>query len=171
MMIKINHETPSELDAIWQINNLAFGRPEEADLVNHLRQAGALAISLVAVLEGRAVGHIAFSPMSIEHHPEPTRVIGLAPLAVLPEFQRQGIGLQLTLAGLEACTQAGYDIAIVLGHPEFYPRAGFERASAHGIFCGFEVPDEVYMVKELKAGMLGRYSGKTAYHPAFDGVD
>ena len=170
-MIKINHETPEDIEAIWQINKQAFDRPEEADLVNRLRQAGALTISLVAVVEGSTVGHIAFSPMRIERHPEPCKVIGLAPLAVLPEFQRQGIGLQLTLAGLEACTQAGYDIAIVLGHPEFYPRAGFERASVHGIFCGFEVPDEVYMVKELKAGMLSKYGGKTAYHSAFDGVD
>lgn len=170
-MIFIRPETPEDTAAIWQINRQAFGRPEEADLVDNLRQAGALEVSLVAAADGVLVGHIAFSPMSIQQHPDPSRVIGLAPLAVLPAYQHQGTGLRLTLAGLKACTEAGWEIGIVLGHPDYYPRAGFERASPHGIFCGFEVPDEAYMVKELKAGTLEHYKGRTSYHPAFDGVD
>jgi len=166
----IRAETLEDIDAVWHINEQAFGRPAEADLVNALRDAGALTLSLVADLEGQLVGHIAFSPMAIEQHPEPSKVIGLAPVAVLPDYQRQGIGYQLCRAGLDICKQEGWDIAIVLGHPDYYPRVGFERAAPHGIFCGFEVPEEAYMVMELQPGKLKLYKGKTAYHPAFEGV-
>jgi len=169
-MIFIRLETSEDIAAIAEVNHQAFGQPDEAGLVNELRVAGALTLSLVAELEGKIVGQIAFSPMTLDKQPVKARVLGLGPMAVLPGYQKQGVGLRLLEAGLDACRKQGVEIVIVLGHPEFYPKAGFERASRFGIQCEYEVPDEAFMSLELVPGAMRKYAGVAHYHPAFGKV-
>ena len=169
-MVLIRSETPSDIPAIFEVNQRAFERPGEAQVVDGLRERGELRVSLVAEVDGKVVGHIAFSPMRLETENKPEGAFGLAPMAVLPKYQGTGIGLKLIAAGLDACREAGAEIVIVLGHPNYYPRAGFERASLHGISSEFNVPDDVFMVQELTPGALGKYRGVAYYSPLFRSV-
>jgi putative acetyltransferase len=169
-MVTIRSEKPSDIPAIFEVNQSAFDQPGEAMVVDGLRERGELRVSLVAEVDGKVVGHIAFSPMRVETENKPEGAFGLAPMAVEPKYQGTGIGLKLIAAGLEACREAGAEIVIVLGHPEYYPRAGFERASLHGISSEFDVRDEVFMVQELTPGALEKYSGVAYYSPLFRSV-
>jgi len=92
---------------------------------------------------------------------------GLAPMAVVPEFQRKGVGGRLVEEGLKACREAGYGIAVVLGHPTYYPRFGFKPAHTRGIFLEFDVPEDAFMVMELKPGAMDGCSGTARYLPEF----
>jgi putative acetyltransferase len=132
-MLTIRPEAPGDAAAIHHVKTLTFGQPQEADLVDALRRHGGLTISLVAVPDGRIVGHIAFSPVTIASDTATIAALGLAPMAVLPEYQRRGIGSQLVEAGLTACRDTSYDVVVVLGHPHYYPRFGFTSAKPHGI--------------------------------------
>jgi putative acetyltransferase len=136
--------------------------------VDCLRQAADPYISLVAFADGRIVGHIFFSPVKVGSNDSSFQALGLAPMAVLPEFQNRGIGSMLVRAGLQACKTAGHPIVFVLGHPEFYPRFGFMPAAACGLSCEYDVPDDTFMVAELEAGALQGKSGRVKYHPAFE---
>jgi putative acetyltransferase len=169
-MVTIRMETSSDYSAIHKINELAFGRPNEANLVDALRQNADPFISLVAELSGQVVGHIFFSPVTIENDNSVFTALGLAPLAVLPEFQNQGIGSTLVRAGLEKCQQIDHDIVVVLGHPNFYPRFGFIPSQRKGIRCEYDVPDEVFMIAELNSGRLKGRKGLVKYHPEFGKV-
>jgi putative acetyltransferase len=151
------------------VNRAAFGRPEESALVDAIRGAQG-AVSLVAVDGNAVVGHILFTPVTIEQTDAGMRAAGLAPMAVVPERQRQAIGSQLVVAGLEACRDAGYDLVVVLGHHEFYERFGFKTAATFGLRLEFEVPVEAFMAAELKEGALKRAKGLVRYLPEFSGV-
>jgi putative acetyltransferase len=165
-MLVIRAETAEDIPAVRRVNELAFGQPDEADLVDALRATAQPHISLVAVSDGRVVGHIFFSPVTLEAQDS---ILGLAPMAVLPEYQRQGIGSRLVREGLKECQRIGCDVVVVLGHPEYYPRFGFVPASRKGLRCEYPVPDEVFMVAELKPNALtGR--GLVKYRPEFGGV-
>lgn len=166
-MLTIRPEKTADHDAIRQINILAFGQPNEADLVDALRCQAVLSISLVAVQDGQLVGHIAFSPVTIKSETETTEALGLAPMSVLPSYQRTGIGSQLVRAGLQACRQTHYGIVVVLGHPAYYPRFGFTPSKPHGLVWQHDVPEDVFMVQELKEGALAVTSGVVTYHSAF----
>jgi putative acetyltransferase len=166
----IRAEQPQDVTAIRQVVEAAFGGTAEADLVNKLRAHGKAIISLVAVVEGHISGHILFSEVTVETNPRGIKLIGLAPLAVAPAHQRSGIGSQLTHEGLAACRAAGYDAAIVLGHPEYYPRFGFVPASRFGITSEYDVRDEVFMALELKDGALAYCSGLAKYQAEFNEV-
>lgn len=166
-MVLIRSEIPADVPAIRAVNIKAFGQPGESALVDELRSARELSVSLVAELDGKVAGHIAFSPMKVDQQPENGLALGLGPMAVLPEVQKQGIGMRLVEAGLDACRLQGAEIVVVLGHPWFYPKAGFEPASRSGIRCEYDVPDEAFMVLELVPGTLKKYSGVVYYHPAF----
>lgn len=98
------------------------------------------------------------------------RIMGLAPMAVAPEHQRRGIGSALVRAGLEQCRQLGVGAVAVLGHPAYYPRFGFVPSARFGIGSEYEVPEDVFMVLELQAGVLLSGSGTATYHAAFGGV-
>jgi putative acetyltransferase len=124
-------------------------------------------VALVAEVEGRVVGQILFSPVTVEPPPEGLRVMGLAPLAVLPEFQRRGIGSQLVRAGLEACRSLAFDFVVVLGHPAYYPRFGFVPACSRGLGCEYPVPEEVFQVLELRPSSLAGVKGVVRYRPEF----
>ena len=167
MLIRAEKET--DRDGVSTVNVAAFETEAEADLVAALREQAQPVISLVAEDNGKIVGHIMFSPVSLSGHPD-LKVMGLAPMAVAPEHQRKGIGSALIRAGLEECRQLGYVAVIVLGYPEYYPRFGFSPSSQFGIDSEYEVPEEVFMAMELQPGALKGKTGRVKYHPAFSNV-
>lgn len=166
----IRCEEPQDIPAIRQVNEQAFGGWGEANAIDALRDRGAATLSLVAVIDDRVVGHLFFTPATIETADHTWPALGLAPLAVLPEYQRQGIGSALMKAGLAECARLGYERVIVLGHPDYYPRFGFLRASQYGIRPEWEAPDEAFMVLELQRGALDSVSGIARYQPEWNGV-
>ncbi len=171
-MTTIRPEQPSDYAATEEVNRLAFEQDAEADLVTNLREADShdSALSLVAVRDGQVVGHILFSPILIETNGGNVAAMALAPMAVLPDFQGQGIGSSLVREGLEACRRAGHGILMVLGHADYYPRFGFKPANRHGLRAPFPVPDEVFMAMPLAPGGLDDISGVVRYPAAFDDV-
>lgn len=169
-MIVIRHEKPGDERAVRRVNEQAFAGTEEADLVDALRPRGEVLISLVATEDRQVVGHILFTLVTVESCDERWDAVGLGPMAVLPAVQRQGIGSRLVEAGLEECRRAGHDVAVVLGHPEFYPRFGFRPARPWGICWETDVPEDVFMVVELREGALGGRQGVVKFLPQFSGV-
>lgn len=165
----IRDEQLADAAAVWQVNAEAFGREAEARLVEALRRQAQPLISLVAEADGAIVGHILFTPVTLAGQPQ-LRIMGLAPMAVLPTQQRQGAGSALVRAGLARCLEQGFDAVVVLGHPAYYPRFGFTPAAARGLRSEYEVPDEAFMVLELRPDALRGASGTLAYHPAFASV-
>ena len=162
-------ERSQDIHTIHQVNELTFGQPTEAEIVDHLRQSGANILSLVAVKDEQVVGHILFSPVTIEDGSQSRQGMGLAPMAVTPDRQCQGIGSQLLEAGLEILRKQGCPFVIVLGHPEFYPRFGFVPASRYGLRCQWEgVPDAAFMVLVLDASSMAGVSGVARYREEFD---
>ena len=121
-MIEIRQETPDDFPAVRDVIERAFGGAAEAQLVDMLRAANKAVVSLVALHQGRVVGHILFSPVTVTQAPVNFRGVGLAPMSVLPEFQNKGIGSALVRDGLGACQREGYDAVVVLGHTKFYAR-------------------------------------------------
>lgn len=168
-MVITRSETLIDHEAVHRVNEQAFGRPDESDLVERLREVCRPYISLVAELDGRVVGHIFFSPVTIEPTESAVKAMGLAPMAVLPEHQRKGIGSLLVRDGLKECGRSGYDAVFVLGHPDYYPRFGFAPAARKGFRSEYDVPDDVFMVVELTEGSLKDRSGLVRYHPEFGG--
>ena len=166
-MITIRLETPGDVGSIRYVNEQAFDQKEEAGIVEKLRNRAALTISLVAVQGNEVVGHIAFSPVTVESQSSSFDAIALAPMAVLPAYQRQDIGGQLVRAGLDECRNLGHEIVVVLGHPTYYPRFGFVPANPKGISCEFEVPEEAFMVLELREGALAGRGGVVKFQPEF----
>ncbi len=166
-MLVIRPETPEDIDSIRQVNERAFGRENESRLIEKLRDNGVLTISLVAVQDGEIVGHIAFSPAKVESEPSDFEAISLGPIAVLPTFQRKGIGSELVRAGLEECRRLGQEIVVLVGHPDYYPRFGFVPAKPKGIECEFEVPEEAWLVLELREGALAGKRGTVRFRPEF----
>lgn len=168
-MITVRPERPQDVEAIGRINEQAFETPAEAHLVDRLRARGKLVVSLVAQAGDQVVGHIAFSPVGIASRPD-LRGVGLGPMAVLPAMQRRGIGSALVRAGLDRCRDMGYDYAVVVGHPDYYPRFGFIPASQFGIRSTWELPEGVFMALELRAQALAGSGGLATYEPEFDEV-
>lgn len=169
-MIRIRSELPEDVEAIYSLNQEAFEGTAEANLVNNLRTSNAMTLSLVAIKNNEIVGHIAFSPVTIESDQATVNAVGLAPMAVSPEFQRSGIGSQLVEEGLNRIRTAGHDLVIVLGHPEYYPRFGFAPAKKYGIRWEHDVPEEAFMIKELREGALKEVRGTVKYRPEFNEV-
>ena len=165
-MIEIREEQEGEYQEIRQVIVAAFGGDTEANIVQLLRDRDKAPVALVAVNDSKIVGHIMFSPVTITLAPEAFRAVGLAPLSVSPEFQRQGIGSMLAREGLKKCAEAGFEIAVVLGNPYYYPRFGFSRASLYGLGNEYDT-DEHFMAMALKAGALDKVSGIVRYSPEF----
>lgn len=168
--VDLRPEAPGDEAAIHDLNENAFGQAGEADLVDRLRRNGKTLISLVAESEDRVVGHILFTEVTLETSSGSEPLAGLAPMAVLPELQKTGIGSRLVRVGLQACRRAGHKAVVVLGHPEYYPRFGFVPASRFGIRSEYDVPDEVFMAMELNEGALAGGGGLARYQPEFGGV-
>jgi putative acetyltransferase len=167
--LQIRPERSADIASVHALNRAAFETSTEADLVDALRERAEPIISLVADDAGSIVGHILFSPVTLSGHTE-LKIMGLAPMAVLPAEQRRGIGSALVRAGLERCKQLGCGAVVVLGHPEYYPRFDFVPASRFGMGCEYEVPDEVFMALEIEPDILRGKSGTIRYHAAFANV-
>ncbi|NDJ20623.1 GNAT family N-acetyltransferase [Nostoc sp. B(2019)] len=168
--MNIRCETLLDYPAIAEVNTLAFGQENEAKLVEEIRHSDRYIseLSLIAEVEGIVVGHILFSYIDLVGE-ETLQVLGLAPLAVSPQFQRQGIGSKLVEAGLERANVRGEPMVIVLGHPHFYPRFGFKPSVDYQVKSPFPVPKDVFMVKPLQ-NYQEKYQGKVVYPPAFHGL-
>jgi len=168
--MNIRKEKDSDKDKIWKVNAEAFETEAEANLVNALRDSGVPIISLVAEEDEEIVGHILFTPVKLIDDDSGLKLIGLAPMAVLTELQKKGIGSQLVKTGIENCSTQGYDAVVVLGHPEYYPKFGFIPSVKYGIKSEYDVPDEAFMVLELKEGSLKNKNGVIKYHSTFGSV-
>ena len=169
--ILVRKETPGDIGDIYRVESEAFGRPEEADLVDTLRANVDLALSLVAEIDGIVVGHIAFSPATNAGEEHTVDAVGLGPLAVTPEHQNKGIGSVLVRDGLRMCREAGHRIVFLTGHPNYYPRFGFSRGKDVGIRSELVDPSsDSFMVMELVEGALKGCSGVAKFLPEFDGV-
>jgi putative acetyltransferase len=164
--LAIREEAPADVASVHEVETFAFDRAGEADLVNRLRADGALAVSLVAELDGHVVGHVAFSPVAIEGARD---VVGLGPVAVLPALQTCAIGARMIEEGLASARERGARAAVVLGHPDYYPRFGFVVSTRFGIRYP-DVPEDAFMAAELEPGALAAARCAVRYHPAFDGV-
>jgi putative acetyltransferase len=167
-MLIIREERPEDSCAIREINRNAFGGNAEAILVDRLREDGMVVASLVAAEDGTLVGHILFSHLPVETSDSVIHAAALAPMAVLPARQRTGIGSAMVRAGLDACRRRGKSVAVVLGHPEYYPRFGFSAGLAerlHGPYSG-----DAWMALELVPGALTGVEGRVRYPAAFDAV-
>jgi putative acetyltransferase len=167
MKVHIRPETKEDIGKIWQVHASAFDTEAEANLVDNLRKSAAPLISLVAEANKKIVGHILFSPITLSGKSKEVKIAGLAPMAVMPDYQKQGIGTALVKKGLKHCKSKGYQAAVVLGHPDYYPKFGFVPSSRFGIKSEYDVPDEVFMVKELVTGILTGYKGVVKYHSLF----
>lgn len=180
MSTRVRPERPKDIEAIDNVLRRAFGGNEESTLVRALRASEYFLPPLALVAEAeaeeeegenRVVGYILFSRISIETRDGEVQALALAPMAVLPEQQRQGIGTQLVEMGLGACRQLGHSIVVLVGHPEYYPRFGFEPARAYDLELPFAVPDEAFMALELMPGALKSVrGGRVRFSPPFETV-
>jgi putative acetyltransferase len=166
--MEVRAEKPEDIEAICRVNIAAFERESEANLVEQLRGTD-LTFSFVAVESKQVVGHLFFSRVALKG--ECTKnllILGLAPVAVLPNYQRQGIGSLLIQYGLNESALFGVKAVVVLGSPAYYPRFGFTLAREKGLRCKYAVPDEAFMVLELEAGALKGCFGTVKYQSEFD---
>ena len=169
LRLALREETVGDVAAVRAVNDAAFEREAEGELVDRLRDAGALTLSLMAVLDGAVVGHVALSPVVVEG--AAGSVLGLGPMAVVPVHQRTGIGSRLVEESLARARECGHAAVVVLGHPELYPRFGFVPASRFGLRFGALVPDEAFMAVELVPGALAGAGGVVRYREEFDEVE
>ena len=169
-MTTIRAERPEDATAIRRVNELAFRQSAEADLVERLRHACDGGLSLVAD-DGRIVGHILFTPVVVEGTAGGVVGMGLAPMAVLPDCQRRGVGSELVRRGLEILRKRGCPFVVVVGHPEYYPRFGFVPASKHRLVSQWDgIPDAAFMVLVLNADRMANVSGVAKYRDEFNDV-
>jgi putative acetyltransferase len=168
-VLTIRPEQPADHEQVFRVNHLAFGQPDEARLVEALRRSPAFIpeLSLVAVEDDRVVGHILFSRIAVRSGATTHDALALAPMAVLPEHQRQGVGSSLVRRGLADARGLGYGVVVVVGHPEYYPRFGFIPGEPLGIRPPFEVSPGAFMVLELQPGARADVHGDVEYPPEF----
>ena len=164
--LDIRQENSADIPGIRLVEQQAFQREAEANLVDLCRQRGKIILSLVAARMADIAGHILFTPVTLEPPREALQGLGLGPIAVLPEFQRIGIGSRLMHAGLELCRERGYDFIVLLGDPHYYSRFGFKPARGFGLSSDYGDGDE-FQVLELRRGVLAGVSGKVQYLPEF----
>ncbi|MCJ7518683.1 MAG: N-acetyltransferase [Anaerolineaceae bacterium] len=170
-MILIREEKPQDIGRIREINDAAFSQPNEGQIVDWIRESCLDTLSLVAVMNGKIVGHIFFSPVEIESQSWIVKGMGLAPMAVTPDYQNQGIGSQLVCEGLSKVKKKGYPFVVVLGYPAFYPRFGFQQASGLGLKCQWkDVPDEAFMAIIFNEEKMKGVAGVARYRDEFDGA-
>ena len=162
--VKIRQESAADLAEVLEVIRLAFGRSAESQLVEKFRQNPNYVpeLSLVAEYEGHVIGHILFFPIEVKLDSEAVQTLVLAPLCVHPSYQRRGVGGELVKAGLAAVKQRGYPSVLVLGHPTYYPRFGFRRASEWGFKMKEANPPEAFMAIEFIEGGLKR--SKESFH-------
>lgn len=170
--MRIRAEKEKDYDAIRDVTVRAFGNDDEGDLIEAIRDSRYYipALSLVAVVDGKIVGHIMFSLIKVVGDETETPVLTLSPMSVDPDHQRQGVGGKLVNKGLDECRRLGYGVVTVIGHPDYYPRFGFVEARKAGLEVPFDVPDEAFLVIELIPGSLEEVSGMIEFSSPFDGL-
>jgi len=162
--MEIRKATDSDLQDVLRIEREAFGYDKEADLVADMLgdPSAKPYLSLLAFAEKKAVGHILFTPCHLINTQDKVTISILAPLAIVPEAQNQGVGGKLIKEGLDLLSKSGVDLVFVLGHPGYYPRYGFEPAGRLGLEAPYPIPEKnagAWMVQALKPGLLGKVSG------------
>jgi putative acetyltransferase len=165
--VVVRPESRTDQSTVRLIHIVAFPSSSEALLVDDLRILSRSFISLVAEAGSSVVGHILFSPATLTGHSN-LNLMALAPMAVLPEWQRRGVGTQLVLEGLAACRERGVQACVVIGHPDYYSRFGFQPAANFGLSSGFDVSEEFFMAMELVPDALQGRGGQVRYHPLFE---
>ncbi len=170
--VSIRLERSGDEAAIYEVNRLAFNGEGEPKLVDAIRASDGFIpdLSLVAEQDGQIVGHVLFSRAAIRTESRDIPVLVLAPIAVVPELQNQGIGSKLIQAGLERARELDEKIVLLVGHPWYYPRFGFKPARPLGIDYPTPIREEVFMVLELTPGALEGIRGTVAFPPTFDEV-
>lgn len=163
--LAVREEQPRDREPVRKVNEAAFGRSDEADLIDRLRSEGAVLLSLVAEFDTGIIGHILFSRMTVESEHGPVAAVSLAPMAVLPDHQGRQIGRQLVRHGLAQLRDCNERIVIVLGDAHYYARFGFSSEKARGLTSPF--PPEAFMALELSDGALAEIHGPVRYSPAF----
>lgn len=165
----VRAETPQDFPKTYNLNNLAFKGSAEAELVDRLRNTKAFIneLSLVAILDDTLVGHILLSEIEVVNDNDRNIGLSLAPMAVEPTFQKQGIGSKLIKEALKQAQAIGYKFVIVLGHETFYPKFGFKPAHNWNIKAPFNAPPASYMAIELEKGALNQVSGIVQYPKEF----
>ena len=171
MKLIVRDERHTDIAAIADVVRAAFGHDDEAELVDHLRNAGALTVSTVLVCDERLIAHASASPMTWVDGSTRFITWALAPVSVTPTEQRRGYGTKVVLATIERCRQLGADILTVLGNPAYYQRFGFKPASQYGIGIDGKEFGRAFMVMELTKGTLHEAHGLLRWHPAFDDLD
>lgn len=168
-MISIRSEKSEDYKSIYNVNKLAFNGEVEAKLVNNLRKTKGFVpeLSLVAIKDDEVIGYILFSIIHIRTDSKKVPVLALAPMAVLPKHQKQGIGSMLVREGLKKCKELGHKAVILVGHPDYYPRFGFCPAKEKGLKLPFDAPDEAFMVYEIIPQALKGIKGMVVYPPEF----
>jgi putative acetyltransferase len=169
----IRETTLSDLDAILAVEYAAFGRDDVVGLTRDLlRDPTAIPmISLLAFEGDRPVGHILFTSAHLEPSAPSVAISILAPLAVIPEEQRKGVGGGLIEYGLRVLSDAGVGLVFVLGHPDYYPRHGFAPAGCRGFDAPYPIPAkdaDAWMVRELRPGLIGNLRGTVLCAEAMD---
>ena len=169
MNTTIRKEEEKDHKQIHEVNKLAFQQENESNLIEKIRKSENFVpeLSIVAEINNRIVGHILFSKIKIMGDSD-YESLALAPVAVIPEFQKRGIGSELVKIGIDKAKELGFDSIIVLGHKEYYPKFGFQRASKWDIKCPFEVPDEVFMAIELTEKAFEGKAGTVKYPDEFN---
>jgi putative acetyltransferase len=160
--VNIRREKPGDEAAICEVNRLAFERDDEAKMVDELRDGGYVRLSLLAGEDEEIVGHVLFSEVSAEGV---SKALALAPVAVVPGRQGEGIGSAMIEAGIKTCADEGFDAVFLLGEPGYYLRFGFSSEAASRFDTPY--PEEYFMALEL--GSLGGVSGSVEYPPPFGG--
>lgn len=168
--LNIRPETKKDFPKITQVNDSSFGQKNEGKLIEKLRQTENYIpeLSLVAELDDKIIGHILLYPITIHSDISKFQSISLGPMAVTPVHQHKGIGSRLVKEGLEAAKKLGHRSVIVVGHPEYYPKFGFKRASQWNIKVPFEVPDDAFLALELVEGELEGKRGTVEYPEEFN---
>jgi putative acetyltransferase len=164
-LLQIVTATPDRYAAIAELNRAAFGSNAEGALVSRLRDNGLVLAERIALDVDEVVGHIVFSGLSVEIEGRAVRAAALAPMAVHPDRQRNGIGSRLVQDGLAVLRSIGCEAVIVLGHPDYYPRFGFSAALTEGLTAPFR--GKAFMALELIPGTVDGHTGSVTYPDAF----
>lgn len=171
-MITIRSEKAKDYTSITQVNDIGFKRKAEGRLIKQLRKREEFIseLSIVAKVDKKIVGHVLFTPVEIKDGNKTHKTLSLAPMSILPEFQKKSIGKLLIIYGLQKAKDLGFTSVTVLGHPSYYPRLGFEVASKYGIKSPFPAPDEAFLIIELKKGSLKNVKGQVVFPDEFNEV-
>jgi predicted N-acetyltransferase YhbS len=172
MRIIIEAETEGDYEQITRLHALAFNGDREARLLEELRKTPKYIreLSLVAKYKNAVIGHVLFYPIRINTQRRKYVSLALAPASVIPSFQTRKVGTRLIKEGLRRAQKLGFKSVIVVGHPEYYPRFGFRKASKYGISAPFDVPVNVVFAVELEEDALKNCRGTIDYPKEYDGV-